>query len=343
MSEPIHNLAAGEIRARKRPGAIVLLYLWELAFALLIATPIHAWARRAWGSHPDGDAVLWKDGGRALLTWLGQVDAALPVVSRTAIVLLVVGAVFSQLPLGALLASLAFERGPTPPNFPRTLGGQSPRAGTAMRAGMNAFFPLVVVLAFLAVTNAIVLGLGTALASAMDHGFERKLGDAQSFQLHVAVVAFFFLISAFAGVFVDLARAAIGREAGLASMRGSVHPAWNMMLRGIRVAITTSRNRGIYRALRAWAVRAGSGVVLLAIGWIAASSLGGKGGGALIALWVIHQGVVLGRVALRASWLAHATRMIVPAQDELLEIASTAPEGAKPYRHAAAVEPTPPT
>lgn len=311
MSEPLRNLPASDIRARKRPGAIVLLYLWELGFSLVIASPVHAWARRAWGSHPDGDAVLWKEGGRELLTWLGQVDAALPVVSRAAMVLLLFGAIFSQLPLAALLASLGFARDHE---------GAPPRSTTALRAGMNAFFPLVVVLAFLALTHVVVLGIGSALAGVIDHGFERSLGDAQSFQLRIAVLALFLLISAFAGVFIDLARAAIGREAGLASMRGSVHPAWNVMLRGIRVAIATSRNRGIYIALRGWAVRAIAGVVLLAIGWYSASILGGKGGGALIALWVIHQLVVFGRVALRASWLAQAMRMIVPAQDALLEI-----------------------
>lgn len=313
--EPLVALPSTAIRARKRPGAIALLYLWELGFALLVATPVHAWARREWGSHPEGDALLWKEGGHYLLAWLGQTDAALPMVMRTAVVMFAAFAAFSQLPLGAMFAALGFARDSE---------GRAPRSATALRAGMNAFFPLVVVLAFLALTDLVVLGIGAAIASAADSGFERTLGDAHSFYLHVVLLGLFVLLSAFIGVFFDLVRAAIGREAGLASIRGSVHPAWNVMLRGIRVAMTASRSRGLLRAFGAWLARWSAGVVLLGIGWMASSALGGKGGGAVFALFAIHQLVVFGRVALRASWLAHAVRIVIPAQDDLLERAAAA-------------------
>lgn len=312
-TEPLLALPAEAIRARRRPVAVALLFAWELAFALLIATPVHAWARRVWGAHPDGDAVLWRDGGHALLTWLGQAEATLPVASRTAILLLVAGAMLSQLPLGALLTSLGFARDDD---------GRAPRAATAMRAGIHAFFPLLVLLALVALTDAVVLGCGGALAPVVDRGFERSLGDARSFQLSVVVFGLFLLVTAVIGVFVDLARAAIGREAGLASIRGTVHPAWNVMLRGLRVAMTTMKRRGVARTFGAWAGRAALGAVLLGVGWLASSALGGRTGGAIVALFFVHQLVVLGRVALRASWLAHATRLVVPAQDELLELAA---------------------
>ena len=87
------------------------MFVAELAWAFVVATPVHAWARRAWGAHPDGDAVLFAPGGRDLLVWLGQDDAGLSVTARTTIVLLAVGAVLLQLPFGALVASLAFGRG----------------------------------------------------------------------------------------------------------------------------------------------------------------------------------------------------------------------------------------
>jgi len=95
-----------EIRARQRPVAFVLLYLWELAWSLLIAAPIHAWARRSWGAHPDGDGVLFRPGARELATWIGGADEAAAVVVRMTILLLVVGAIIGQVPLGALVASL---------------------------------------------------------------------------------------------------------------------------------------------------------------------------------------------------------------------------------------------
>src|SRR5690606_3936791 len=53
-----------EVRARRRPVATLLVYFWELAWALLVAAPVHAWARRSWGTHPDGDAVLFRPGAR---------------------------------------------------------------------------------------------------------------------------------------------------------------------------------------------------------------------------------------------------------------------------------------
>ena len=71
-----------EIRARERPRAIILVYLWELAWALLIAAPIHAWAKRSWGAHPDGDAVLFRAGARDLAAWISSGDDAGSVVVR---------------------------------------------------------------------------------------------------------------------------------------------------------------------------------------------------------------------------------------------------------------------
>ena len=98
------------IHARKRPVAVASMFVAELAWAFVVATPVHEWVRRAWGAHPDGDAVLFAPGGRDLLVWLGQDDAGLSVTARTTLVLLVVGAVLLQLPFGALVASLAFGR-----------------------------------------------------------------------------------------------------------------------------------------------------------------------------------------------------------------------------------------
>ena len=48
----------------------------------------------------------------------------------------------------------------------------------------------------------------------------------------------------------------------------------------------------------------------MVIGAVVASKIGGRGGGALLALTAIHQLVVLTRVALRASWLAKALRLV---------------------------------
>lgn len=314
MSAPaIIPLPALEIRARKRPLAIAYVYLAELVWALLIATPVHAWARRAWGSHPDGDAVLWLPGGRELLVWLGQNDAALGVVSRTAIVLLVAGTIAMQLPLGALVVSLAFartERGE--PGAPDT--GRSLRWSSALRVGLGAFMPLAGLLALASIAAIIVLVIGGIAGSAVDHGLADRLGDARSFTLRLVTFAFFAAIAALLGVVVDLARAAIARDIGLASANGTTTPGWTTMLRGLRTALSVARKQ-LRPAAIAWAWRAALSLGLIVAGVAASQALGGKGGAALLLLWILHQAVVLVRVALRASWLARAVAFIAPVQD----------------------------
>ena len=65
----------------------------------------------------------------------------------------------------------------------------------------------------------------------------------------------------------------------------------------------------------AWAWRAALSLGLVVIGIAASQALSGKGGAALLVLWLIHQAIVLVRVALRASWLARAIAFVAPVQD----------------------------
>lgn len=311
MSARLVPLPPADIRARRRPRAIVYVYVAELLWALIVATPVHAWARRAWGSHPDGDAVLWLPGGRELLVWLGQNDAALGVVSRTAMVLMVAGVIAMQVPLGALLASLAFARGDEEGALAdrRALPWKS-----ALHVGTSAFMPLAGLLALGSVAAIIVLVLGGIAGAAVDHGFAERLGDARSFTLRLITFALFAAVAALIGVVVDLARAAIARDIGLAAAKGTSAPGWTTMLRGIGTALIVAR-RQLRVATLAWAWRASLGLGLIVIGALGAQALGGKGGAALLVLWLVHQAVVLLRVALRASWLARAVAMVAPVQD----------------------------
>jgi hypothetical protein len=321
-------LVPSAIRARKRPVAIATMFVAELAWAFVVATPAHEWARRAWGSHPDGDAVLFTRGGRDLLMWLGQEDAGLALTTRTTLVLLVIGAVLLQLPFGALVASLGFGREVTVP--PRASSGgnaesdtapaplavmRSLRGVTALQVGVGAWLPLAALLAFTTLTSIIVLSLGGIVAAFAGDGLTASLGDAHAFTVRLGVFALFAAIAAILGVFVDLARAAVVREVGLAAATGASSSGWNTMLRGLRTAMTASR-RSLGRATLGWTGRAVVGVALVAIGYVAATTLGGRGGAALTGLFVIHQAIVLGRVALRASWMARALALVAPVQDE---------------------------
>ena len=286
------------IRARKRPLSILYVYLAELVWALVVATPVHAWAGRAWGNHPDGDAVLWLPGGRQLLVWLGQDDAAISVVSRTSIVLLVAGVIAMQVPLGALLASLAFSRGDE--DAPRL----SPRWQAAMRVGVTAFMPLAGLLALASVVGVLLFLAGGIASSAADHALSTSLGDARSFVVRLVVLALFAVLGALIGVIVDLARAAVARDIGIGIAAGTTTAGWTTMLRGIRMAFGVARRHLWSAALAA---------VLIALGMAASQALGGRGGGSLILLWLAHQAIVLLRVALRASWLARALALVTPA------------------------------
>lgn len=315
------------VHARRRPVAVAFVFLTEMAWALLLATPTHAWARRVWGVHPDGDAMLFTSpgragsgAGRALLIWLGQEDAALSVTARTTIVLLAVGVVLMQLPLGALVASLAFGRAPDreldadeEPDEPRP--PRSLRLVEAWSVAVASFLPLAALLALGAAASLVLLALGGLLASVADHAFVESLGDARAFTVRVVVFGLFAVLAALVGVVVDLARVAVVRETGLASVRGATAPAWSVMLRGVRAALVTSR-RSLGRATLSWAGRFAVGLALVAIGYVASDMLGGRGGLALTSLFVVHQAVVLGRVALRASWLARALALVAPVQDE---------------------------
>lgn len=308
-------LAPADIRARKRPMAVLFVFFSELAWALLIATPVHAWARHAWGAHPDGDAVLFLPGGRDLLMWLGQEDAGASVTTRTAMVLLAVSAIAMQVPLGALLASLAFSRGPKNRDADAELDVDAGRPLTtvaSVRVGAGAFLPLAALLALGTIATVIVLGLGALASSAVDHGLVASLGDARSFTLRLVTFAVFAAVACVLGVFVDLARAAIGRETAESAADGTSSSGWSVMLRGVKSAMRTSR-RSIGRATLGWGWRAAVGVLLVAVGYAAADALGGRGGSALLALFFVHQAIVLGRVALRASWMAQALRLTASA------------------------------
>jgi hypothetical protein len=330
-ADAMSALAPDAIRARRRPAAVLLLYFAELAWALLVAVPVHAWARHVWGAHPEGDAVLFAGGNRELLVWLGQADAALPTTARTTMVLLVLGTVLLQLPLGALLASLAFERNAGEAGDAGVMSGaaetgvmsgaaetgaarRSLRTVDALRVSVSAFLALAGALVLGAVAAIVVLGLGGLAASAVDGVLTERLGDARAFTAGVLVFALFAAIAAIVGVFVDLARAAIARSAGLLALRGPSSTSWSMLLHGVGVALSTAR-RSLGRATLAWASRAAAGAALLAIGYAITESLGGKGGAPLVALFVAHQAIVLGRTALRASWLARALTLVAPVQD----------------------------
>jgi hypothetical protein len=294
--DDVRLLDPAAIAARRRPMAVAVVYLFELAWALVVATPVHAWAKRVWGSHPDGDAVLWAPGGRELMSWFGALDPALAVSTRTSLLLLFAGAMIAQIPLGALLVSLASERD----------GGRALRLSDALARGVGLWLPLSVVLFVASGLCALVLGVGVAAGIAVDRALIPSAGDARAFTIELVVVALFGVLALAVGVFGDLVRAAVASDSVASQAPRS---SWSRLVSATKRAAQVGR-RGFVRALGAWAWRAVVSVGLLAAGSLAADALGGRGGALLVALWLVHQAVVLGRTALRASFLARALRLV---------------------------------
>lgn len=298
MTDELRTLESAEIRARRRPLAIVLVYAWQLAWGFVLATPAHAWANRSWGTHPEGDAVLFRPGGYNLVSWFLGTDAALGVVTRTTLVLLAAGVLLSQIPLGALLASLATGRGAI---------GIAPRPATALRASIGSFFPLLVVLVLTSIVQLAIVAGGAWVASSASRAFLPSIGETPAFGVNMVVLALFVLGACVVGVLGDVARAAVVHDVV------TNHDEERRAFSRIKTALVTTRlvsRNALTAASLAWAWRAAIGVGLVFGGSAASNVFGGQGGGALAALTLIHQAVVLGRTALRASWLARATRLV---------------------------------
>lgn len=286
------TLSRREIRARSRPRAIILVYLWELAWAFLVATPIHAWARRSWGAHPDGDAVLFRDGARDLTAWLGGGEEALSVVVRVTVLLLIVGTVIGQVPLGALVAALI----------------RRVRATQALAVGVRAWLPLAGVLVLATFFELLVLIGGGFAASAIGHALRDKMGDARAFGVTLAVFAFFGLLASFIGIIADLARVSVARDVADQDPDAEPRSGLTVIRSSLGIALSTMRHR-FGAAFIGWTWRMLTGVLLLGIACVMGSLVGGRGGIVLFLLFLLHQGIVFVRTALRASWLAHALRL----------------------------------
>lgn len=292
MRDMRDTLQRREIRARERPRAIVLVYLWELSWALLVATPLHAWAKRSWGAHPDGDAVLFRAGARELAAWLGSGDEAGAIVIRVTFLLLLVGTLVGQVPLGALVAALI----------------RRIRATQALSIGVRAWLPLCGVLLIATFVEIVIVGGGLFASSAVDHALRDRMGDARAFGVRLVVVALFVLLAMIVGVVADLARVSIARDVAEQDPDAEPRSSLSVLRSSLAIALRTMRRR-FGAAFLGWTWRTSLGVLLLGLGWTVGSFVGGRGGIVLFLLFLLHQGIVLLRTALRASWLAHALRL----------------------------------
>jgi hypothetical protein len=275
------------MRARARPGAILGLWAWQAALALVVSGPAAALARAAYGSDPRGDAALWAPGGHALLDFLSRNEPALRAVAAAGATALTAAVVAGLVPVAALLAAIASVA----PGDPR------PGLPTLARQALRAFPAFLFLLAIVGGASAAAIGAGAFAGDVVAAWGHDALGEARSEAIGIAVTGAFLVAAAALGLLHDLARAAVVRF-GTSGVRAL----------GLAAAALRRAPRAVAWA---WVWRCGAGAaVVLAIA-PAAERLGGRSGwGALLALAALHQAVVLARVALRASWLAACLRSL---------------------------------
>jgi hypothetical protein len=278
-------LTTDSIRARRHPLAILAVWAWQASLAWLASWPAASLVRAAYGNDPRGDGVLWAPGSHALLDFLWRDAHGVSAVARGAALVLVAGAFGGLVPMTALTVAIAGTR--TPPG-----GGLSDR----MAAGWCALPAMTFLLVVVTVAQAFALGAGVFAGELAEGWTHIRLGEAHAQELGVTLGLPFLALATAIGVTHDLARAAVVRHA-LGGMRALVLGATEFVAAPISLGWS-------------WAWRAMASLVPVLVVGGAADRLGGRGGPALVLLALLHQGVALGRVALRASWLARAVRRV---------------------------------
>jgi len=273
------------MRARRRPRAVLWLYLFQLAVAFLVAWPISRALGAAFAGHPRGSSVLFDDGGWALLALRHAFERGSPALMALLVCGVVGGAALGLVPLVSLLVSISHA---TP-----QLG--APRARHLAPYVAAAFGPMAILLVLASSLEVALLLVAMRVSSSVSDAMTARSGDVRADLYGVAAGALVALLAMLVGVLHDLARAALAR------FRFGVRAA-------VRHALLTLRRSPI-RLVWSWAWRGLAGWV--AVGVVAgfASRLGTTAP-TLLVLVLLHQATALARVMFRASWLARALRAV---------------------------------
>ena len=161
------------MRARRRPAAVIGLWATQAALALLVAWPAAKAVASAYGDHPSGDAPLWEPGALALADLLQHATGAVGETASLLLCVLLVSAVAELVPVGALLASIAFV----------TRERRAPSLRASIERGARAFGTFFTLLAGSTLVQILIAVLALSAAIATSRGFSVRLGDARAQQL----------------------------------------------------------------------------------------------------------------------------------------------------------------
>jgi hypothetical protein len=240
-------LSNESIRARRRPWAITALWAWQAAFAMLIALPVSSGVSAMWGAAPDGDAALWEPGGFAFLRTVFAAPSLRSLVPSLFLVVLCAVAVLEIVPLGALLASIAFV----------TRGRRAPPMSAVVARAWQASPTFGSLLALASLTQLFLVIVAVVLFFGFSHGLMDDLGKPRADQIAMVVAALVLALVAFVGVVHDLARAA--------AIRFRVRT-----VRALRLAMNTVA-RGVLPILWSWGWRSAASLAPIAVGVLVAA------------------------------------------------------------------------
>lgn len=278
-------LANTSMRARRRPRTVVLVWLYEVVVGVIIAAPFSSYVRSIYGNHPDGDAPLFAEGGTDLVAFLADGKQAIAsMFSQNALVFLV-AYILSVVPLALLLMSVAHT----------TADLRAPPLRQLWPRVVPSVPPMLVLLGAMTIVQGILVAFALFVGPKIGDAFSDS-GEARSDQISAVATLFLLLIPASAGVVHDLARAAIVR------FRQTAFSALKMGAR------TFAKKPG--RLLWSWLWRSGASLLPVIAAAMLSTRVTARGGFALLAMFLVHQAVILARVALRASWLARAMRAV---------------------------------
>jgi hypothetical protein len=286
ISGELGLLTTDAMRARRHPWAVVGLWAWESALALLFAWPAASLAGTVLGRGTSGDGVIWTPGSVALLDALTHNEPGLGAVTAAGMAALVLGAVAGLVPLGATLTVLAYA----------TRDGRSAGPVRTLSEGVRLFPSMLLLLVVAGLAQGATLVVGAGAGSVVESWMHEGMGEARAQQIQGLVLLLTLGAASAIGAAHDLSRAAVVRFK-VGGWRGAM-----LGTRTLRLAPL-----GMWWS---WAWRAAASLApIVAAAWVT-GRLGGRAGMALLVILALHQLVVAARVALRASWLARALRAV---------------------------------
>jgi len=275
-------LAPGEIRARRRPWLVLGVAVSRILMGFCLAWPLSSLvASSGVGQRPEGDRVLFEGGGYLLLEVIRLRGDALEAVFRGLLPTLVLGLLLTVACNAALLVALNLHgRLRIQPWLTQTLSSVPALVVLALGTGVA---QLLVLLAGLLLSNTVPSSLAQPVTtSATQLGLWTLVG----------------LAAGALGGISDVAKAALVRsESGLAA--------------SLRHAFACTR-RAPFTACLGWLPYALAFVAAVTVSSQLTSALDVSGPGTwrVLAVFALHQVVILASVALRTAWYARALRLV---------------------------------